>query len=145
MNTKQIAIKSNQVDLKILSRSENVALARLLAAAFIAERDMTVADLDEIKVVVSEAVSNAIIHGYQGANDCYIDIKLSCDEHKFTIIVQDQGIGIADIKQAMQPNFSTGEERMGLGFAFMQSFMDDIEVISAPKAGTTVTMIKNLV
>lgn len=134
----------NKLSLRFLSRSENVALARLLAAALVAERDMTVADLDEIKVVVSEAVSNAIIHGYQNDPDRWVEMGLTLSASRLMIDIHDDGVGIEDIEQAMQPNFSTMDERMGLGFAFMTSFMDKVDVVSAPGSGTTVTMIKNL-
>lgn len=144
MKDKPDTAQANQVCLRFLSRSENVAMARLLAAALVAERDMTVADLDEIKVVVSEAVSNAIIHGYEGKPDCWVQMEVTVSESRLTINIHDDGVGIEDIEQAMQPNFSTADERMGLGFAFMTSFMDKVEVVSSPGVGTTVTLIKNL-
>lgn len=141
---KQEAGGPNQVSLQFLSRGENVAMARLLAAAMVAERDLTVADLDEIKVVVSEAVSNAIIHGYQNQPNQLVEMKLELTENKFIIRIHDDGVGIADIEQAMQPNYSTVSERMGLGFAFMTSFMDKVEVVSVPDQGTVVTLTKHL-
>lgn len=144
MKDKREAAQNNEVCLRFLSRSENVSLARLLAAAFVADRDMTVADLDEIKVVVSEAVSNCIIHGYEGRENEWIELRLTRQEHKLLMSIEDSGVGIADIERAMQTNYSTVEERMGLGFAFMTSFMDTVEVVSAPGQGTTVTMSKNL-
>lgn len=144
MKDKLETAQPNKVCLRFLSRSENVAMARLLAAALVAERDMTVADLDEIKVVVSEAVSNSIIHGYEGRPDGWVEMEVTVSESRLTINIHDDGVGIADIEQAMQPNFSTVDERMGLGFAFMTSFMDKVEVVSALGSGTTVTLIKNL-
>lgn len=133
----------NQVKLEFLSRSENVALARLLAAAMAAEKEISLAELDEIKVAVSEAVSNAIIHGYQGKSDCLVTLTLTMKEKRLTISVHDDGIGIQDIEQAMKPNFSSHGDRMGLGFAFMHSFMDVVEVSSLPGDGTTVVMHKD--
>lgn len=135
--------RCQQNELSLLSRSENVALARLLAAALVGERDITVAELDEIKVAVSEAVSNAIIHGYQNDPQCYVEMSLGLSQKELLISIHDDGVGIADIEEAMRPNFSSGG-RMGLGFAFMQSFMDDVDVSSLPGAGTTVTMRKKL-
>ncbi|MEG2212951.1 MAG: anti-sigma F factor, partial [Clostridiales bacterium] len=123
---------ANVVKLEFISRSENVALARLTAAAMAAEREISLAELDELKVAVSEAVSNAIIHGYQGKSDCLITMTLKLSDKRLSISVHDDGIGIADIEQAMKPNFSSNGERMGLGFAFMHSFMDAVEVTSLP-------------
>ncbi len=134
----------NKMQLRFLSRSENVSLARLLAAGMAAENELTVAELDEIKVAVSEAVSNAIIHGYEGAPDCYVEMALALTDTQLVIEIRDQGVGIADIEEAMRPNFSGKSDRMGLGFAFMHSFMDEVEVQSAPGQGTIVTLYKNL-
>lgn len=135
----------NQLSLRFLSRNENVSLARLLTAALAAERELTVAELDEIKVAVSEAVSNAIVHGYLGRPDRYVELKLTLTPQQLIVAVHDDGIGIEDIERAIKPNFSTaGGERMGLGFAFMHSFMDAVEVESQPGEGTTVTLYKNL-
>ena len=134
---------ANRLELRFLSRPENVSLARLLTAALVAEGELTLAELDEIKVAVSEAVSNAIIHGYQGQPDCYVELSLILTAERLTVAVRDDGVGIADIEQAMRPNWS-GNGRMGLGFAFMNSFMDRIEVDSAPGQGTTVTLYKDL-
>ncbi len=134
----------NKMVFRFLSQSANVSLARLLASALAAERDTTVTDLDEIKVAVSEAVSNAIIHGYDNAGDCYVEMTLALTRQQLVISIHDDGKGIADIEQAMRPDFSSIEQRMGLGFAFMQSFMDEVEVVSELGRGTTVTLRKNL-
>lgn len=134
----------NKLQLRFLSRSENVSLARLLAAALASERELTVAELDEIKVAVSEAVSNAIIHGYENRDDCYVEMSLALTPTQLVITVHDDGVGIADVEQAIKPNYSAKDDRMGLGFAFMHSFMDAVEVVSAPGRGTTVTLYKNL-
>lgn len=134
----------NKMVFRFLSQSANVSLARLMASALAAERDTTVTDLDEIKVAVSEAVSNAIIHGYDNAPDCYVEMTLALTRQQLVISIHDDGKGIADIEQAMKPDFSSIEQRMGLGFAFMQSFMDEVEVVSELGRGTTVTLRKNL-
>ncbi len=133
----------NKLLFRFLSRSENVGLARLLAAALVADRNTTIAELDEIKVAVSEAVSNAIIHGYQNDPEQYVEMSLALTREELVVSIHDDGVGIADVEQAMRPSFSS-EGRMGLGFAFMQSFMDDVVVSSLPQSGTTVTMRKRL-
>lgn len=133
----------NRLELRFLSRPENVSLARLLTAALVAERELTLAELDEIKVAVSEAVSNAIIHGYQGRPDKYVELSLALSGDRLAVAVRDEGVGIADVEQAMRPNWS-GNGRMGLGFAFMNSFMDRIEVDSVLGQGTTVRLFKDL-
>lgn len=133
----------NRLELRFLSRAENVSLARLLTAAAVAERELTLAELDEIKVAVSEAVTNAIIHGYQGREDCWVELSLCLDGDELTVRVHDDGVGIADVRQAMTPSWS-GCGRMGLGFAFMNSFMDRIEVESRLGQGTTVALHKEL-
>lgn len=136
---------TNRLSLRFLSRNENVSMARLLTAALAAERELTVAELDEIKVAVSEAVSNAIVHGYQGRPDCYVELDLALTPSQLIVVVHDDGVGIENIEQAIKPSFSTaGGERMGLGFAFMHSFMDAVDVQSLPGEGTTVTLYKNL-
>jgi len=133
---------SNKVTFCFESRGQNVALARLLVAAMAADHDMTMTDLDEIKVAVSEAVSNAIIHGYENQEDKIVRMEVEIDERRMIVRIHDDGVGIADIVQAMQPSYSTDKERMGLGFAFMHSFMDKVEVISELGVGSTVTLIK---
>lgn len=134
----------NSVKTVFLSRPENVALARVIIASLASRWDITLTQLEDIKVAVSEGVSNAIIHGYQNdpAQEVYFSVICYADE--LWIEIKDTGIGIADIGQAMQPSFSTQEERMGLGFSFMQSFMDEVVVVSAPGEGTTVTLKKKM-
>jgi len=135
----------NLVTLQFKSIPENVSLARVLVATVAAQLDMTISDLDELKVAVSEAVSNAIIHGYQNNPEKTVEMEVEIFEEKLIIVVTDYGIGIADIEQALQPSFTTDHERMGLGFVFIQSFMDKLEVKSEPNQGTKVIMTKNLV
>lgn len=139
----------NELDLAFAARSENVALARSLVAALIAncqqaEWDITLSALEEIKVAVSEAVSNSIIHGYQGQADCKVHMELALYQYALQVKVCDKGVGIADVQQAMEPEFTTGEEHLGLGFAFMSSFMDEVQVDSQLGRGTTVTMLKRI-
>ena len=136
----------NQINLSILSINENVGFARAAAAAFAAQVELTLTDIDEIKVAVSEAVSNAVIHGYGADSQEHRYVELSMilytDKLEFTVI--DYGRGIANIEEARQPSYSSDPERMGLGFVFMESFMDELEVKSELKQGTTVRMAKML-
>lgn len=137
-------VKDNSVTLKVKSIGENVSLVRMVVSGFLFPYDLTFEALDEIKIALSEAVSNCIIHGYENAEDQEVTVKMEVKEHQLTIQVIDTGIGIADIEQAMEPTFSTREEHMGLGFVFMQTFMDRIEVYSQPGQGTTVLLHKTL-
>ena len=134
----------NSMLLEFLSLPENVGLARVAVAAFVAHEEVDLNDLEEIKVAVSEAVSNAIIHGYRGQPTGTVRVKAELTEEGLSIVVEDQGCGIPDVALAMQPAYSTDPERMGLGFAFMQSFMDRLEVISEVNKGTQVKMFKAL-
>ncbi len=138
------ARQPNRIQLGFKSRSENVAMARLLASAIVSEHDLTLAELDEIKVAVSEAVSNAIIHGYQNDPERWVTMALELTGQELRITIHDDGVGIADIEEAMKPHFSQTEDRMGLGFAFMHSFMDQVTVTSALQQGTTVVLTKKL-
>ena len=137
-------MKRNLLELKFSSLAENVSITRMLIASVGAQLDLSLNDIEELKVVVSEAVSNAIIHGYANEPDKLVYLTVEQNLENLKIIVRDQGCGIDDIEQALQPAFSSDPERMGLGFVFMQSFMDDLQVESVPNQGTTVTMIKHL-
>ena len=136
-------MKTNQLILTFSSISENVGITRLLIASVGAQLDLPLNDIEELKVAVSEAVSNAIIHGYKNNPNhiVYLDLDITGDTLK--IVVKDEGCGISNVEQAMQPAYSTDPERMGLGFVFMQSFMDELQVESALEVGTTVTMMKH--
>lgn len=131
----------NQIHLQVQSRPENVAFIRSCTAAFAAQMNCTLEEIDEIRLAVSEAVSNSMIHGYRNDLHSQVELYITLWENGgIEIIVQDQGCGIPDLKQAMEPSFSTEPGHMGLGFAFMQSFMDQVEVKSTPGEGTTVIM-----
>lgn len=133
----------NQVKFELLSIPENVAFARVSVAAFAVQLDFTLNDLDEIKVAVSEAVSNSIIHGYNQDPNKTIRITATIyNNNNLEIIVEDEGVGIKNIDEAIRPSFSSDDERMGLGFVFMQSFMDSFHVDSLVNSGTKVTMVK---
>ncbi len=130
-----------RVIVELPSRAENVALARVIVTAFAARLDFTVPETEEISVAVSEAVSNCVIHGYQGGPGI-IRLELADAGGRLEVVVADQGKGIADVEQARQPAFTTCEDRMGLGFVFMESFMDELIINSEPGRGTVVTMRK---
>lgn len=134
----------NQLELSFSSIAENVSIARMLIASVGTQLDLPLNDIEEIKVAVSEAVSNAIIHGYKKNPQNIVYLCLKIEKEVLKIVIRDEGAGISDIKQAMQPAFSTDPERMGLGFVFMQSFMDELYVDSTVNEGTSVTMIKYL-
>ncbi len=131
----------NQMHLTVQSRPENVAFARACTAAFAVQTECTLEELDEIRLAVSEAVSNSIIHGYKNNPWAQVELYITLwEDGGMEIIVEDRGCGIADIRQAMEPAFSTEPGHMGLGFAFMQSFMDQLEVKSRTGEGTTVIL-----
>ncbi len=134
----------NQLVLTFSSVAENVGIARMLVASVGAQLDLPLNDIEELKVAVSEAVSNAIIHGYRGESGRLVLLELEINQETLKITVSDEGCGIPNVEQAMQPAFSTDPERMGLGFVFMQSFMDELDVDSTVNQGTTVTMVKYL-
>lgn len=133
--------KRNRMNLVFDSRSENVGIARVTAAAFAAQIEFTLPEIDEIKVAISEAVSNAVIHGYNNL-DGQIELTMELYENYLEFTITDWGKGIENVDQARQPAWSTEPERMGLGFVFMESFMDQLEVSSTVGKGTTVRMVK---
>jgi len=133
----------NFMNMEFLSVPENVGLSRVVVASFAAQLDMTVNDMEEMKVATSEAVSNCIIHGYNNQPIGKVWLSVTLFDNRLEIVVKDEGVGIEDIEQAMEPAYSTDPERMGLGFVFMKSFMDKVEVESEVGKGTTVKLIKN--
>ena len=135
----------NMLNMEFLSLQDNVGLARVAVASFAAQEDLTLNELEEIKVAISEAVSNSIIHGYDNSEEAIIKVNIIRYEDRMQIEVIDEGKGIEDVDQAVQPAFSTDPERMGLGFVFMASFMDTLKVNSKPGSGTQVTMEKRIV
>ena len=120
---------NNKIELKFLSKSENESFARTVAAAFVAPLDPTLEEIADIKTAVSEAVTNSIVHGYASSNG-YVYMDLEAEDSKLTVIVKDNGKGIADVKQAMEPLFTTNTdgERSGMGFTVMETFMDSVDV-----------------
>lgn len=134
----------NRIKLEFLSLPVNLRLARIAVTAFASEVDYNVNDIEEIKVAVSEAVSNAIIHGYLEKPDGVITITASLWSDALEIVVEDKGKGIDDLENALQPGSGDDPERMGLGFVFMRSFMDEVEVTTEPGQSTTVRLRKRL-
>lgn len=136
----------NEIRFSMPSLSANESAARAAVSAFIVQADPTVEELSDIRTAVSEAVTNAIVHGYRGTSG-RIDLVLRLlPDREIYIRVRDGGCGIADVKKAMEPLFTTApeEERSGLGFSVMESFMDRLSVRSRVGQGTTVTMRKKL-
>lgn len=136
----------NVMELKFLSRSENEAFARVAVASFVSQLDPTMEELTDIKTVVSEAVTNAVIHGYEERQEGMIYIRAELDEDKVAIQISDQGVGIKDIEAARQPLYTSKPEleRSGMGFTIMENFMDEVVIHSKPGEGTTVYMVKKL-
>lgn len=129
------------------SRSHNEQFARVVVAVFASRLDPTMEELNDIKTAVSEAVTNAIIHGYE-EQDGWVEMEVSADgeTRELTVVVRDTGRGIEDIAKAREPFFTTkGEkERSGMGFSFMEAFMDSLEVESEAGKGTTIRMSKKI-
>lgn len=135
----------DHMKLQIESRSENEAFARVAVAVFLSRLDPTLEELDDLKTAVSEAVTNAVIHGYQnGEGEIYIETEI--EDRLVTVTIRDEGIGIENVEQAMEPMYTSDKtgERSGMGFSFMEAFMDQVDVCSEPGHGTTVTMKKTI-
>lgn len=134
---------TNEMEIIFESRSENEGFARVAVAAFMTQLNPTIEEVADVKTAVSEAVTNAIIHGYhQEIHRIFICCRIS--GHTLEIEIRDEGQGIENIEKAMQPMFTTRPDldRSGMGFAFMEAFMDDLAVESQPGHGTTVRMKK---
>ncbi len=133
----------NQMKMEFSSKSSNEAFARVVAAAFVSQIDPTLEELADIKTAVSEAVTNAIIHGYENSNG---SVRMSCNLYRdgVEIFIEDEGQGIPDVNQARQPMYTSKPEmeRSGMGFTVMESFMDKVEVVSEVGKGTRVSMYK---
>ncbi|KHD85817.1 anti-sigma F factor [Heyndrickxia ginsengihumi] len=137
----------NNMQLQFSALSQNESFARVTVAAFISQLDPTLDELTEIKTVVSEAVTNAIIHGYEEDPNGIVFLSVSIEENgTVEIIVRDEGVGMQDIDEARQPLFTTKPEleRSGMGFTIMENFMDDVEIQSQPELGTIVRLKKHL-
>ena len=136
----------NEMKLSFPSRSANEAFARTALSAFAAALDPTIEELADMKTAVSEAVTNAIVHGYrEGIGTIYIHAKI-LEKNRIVVRIRDTGCGIENVKQAMEPLYTSKPEqdRSGMGFAFMEAFMDDLEVESEVGCGTVVRMCKKI-
>lgn len=135
---------TNEMQIQFKSSSVNEAFARVAVAAFFSQLDPTVDELYDVKMAISEAVTNSIVHGYNGDEGCTITIKCSYEARQITAEIIDEGRGIEDIEEAMQPLHTTAadDERAGLGFTVMQSMMDQVNVSSKVGQGTTVKLTK---
>ena len=137
---------ANEIRLDFPAIAENESMARMVVSAFLVPLNPTLEELADVKTAVSEAVTNAIVHGYAHESGTVRLIAVCSEDGLITIDVADQGCGIEDISRAREPFFTTlsGEERSGMGFTVMESFMDSVEVKSAPGKGTTVRLTKQL-
>ncbi|RAL26510.1 anti-sigma F factor [Thermoflavimicrobium daqui] len=138
-------VHKNFMELKFPSRSENEAFARVAVASFVSQLDPTMEELTDIKTVVSEAVTNAVIHGYEN-QEGMIYIRAEIDGSRISIQITDQGTGIMDVSEARQPLYTSKPEleRSGMGFTIMENFMDEVTIHSKPGKGTTIYMVKFL-
>jgi stage II sporulation protein AB (anti-sigma F factor) len=136
----------NQMSLQFSALSQNESFARVTVAAFIAQLDPTMDELTEIKTVVSEAVTNSIIHGYENDPNGLVYIQVTIEDSIVEISIKDVGFGIIDVEEARQPLFTTKPdlERSGMGFTIMENFMDEVEVLTQPGKGTEVRLRKHL-
>ncbi len=154
MKTESIVVDNmelvNEMKLCFQARSENESFARVSVAGFLTYLNPTLEEIEDIKTAVSEAVTNAIIHGYEEKETAmvYVSGMIYRDEGDYIlqVVVEDTGRGIEDVKKAMEPMFTSKPEleRAGMGFAFMEAFMDDVQVESEVMKGTTVTLSKRL-
>ncbi|HLR15036.1 MAG TPA: anti-sigma F factor [Bacillota bacterium] len=138
----------NEMNVRFKSVSQNEAFARVTVASFISQLDPTMEELTEIKTVVSEAVTNAIIHGYNNEPDHMVDIYCAIDaRHEITLVIRDNGEGIDNIDVAMEPLYTSKPEleRSGMGFTIMENFMDAVDIESSIDEGTVVHMKKKLI
>lgn len=136
----------NEMTVSFTARSENESFARMTIAAFAAQLDPTLEQLSDIKTAVSEAVTNAIIHGYDSDMRGIVTMTATVDKEMLYITINDDGAGIEDVELAREPLFTSKPEleRSGMGFTIMESFMDRCEVISEPGKGTMVVMAKRV-
>ena len=137
--------QNNEMEFGFYSRSENEGFARVSVASFLTQLNPTVEEVADVKTAVSEAVTNAIIHGYEQRVET-VRIHCSIENQLFTVEISDRGKGIANVEKAMEPMFTTKPEddRSGMGFSFMEAFMDSVEVESKVGEGTSVKMTKTI-
>jgi len=145
MNSAKTCKTDNEMELVFDAVSANESLARVAVAAFVTEKNPTLEELSDVKTAVSEAVTNAIIHGY-GKMKGKIRLRCRWEDKLLLMEIEDKGVGIEDVQQAMEPLFTTkpDEDRSGMGFSFMEAFMDELEVESTPGEGTLIRMQKEI-
>lgn len=145
---KDYRLITNEMRLEFAAVSDNEAFARMAVSAFIAPLNPTLEELADVKTAVSEAVTNAIIHGYENRGSVLDRVLMNCELKGsiFMVEIIDRGVGMEDVGRAMEPLYTTRPEweRSGMGFAFMEAFMDDLEVLSEPDQGTLVRMYKKI-
>ncbi|RTE09669.1 anti-sigma F factor [Paenibacillus whitsoniae] len=136
----------NFMQLQFAARSENEAFARVAVAAFISQLDPTLDELTDIKTVISEAVTNAIIHGYDSKPDGIVTISAEIEGDLVRLTIEDKGAGIADLEQAKEPLYTSKPEleRSGMGFTIMENFMDEVDIVTAVGIGTKINMLKRI-
>ena len=139
-------VYENEMKLEFTSKSNNESFARITIAAFVAQLDPTIEEISDIKTAVSEAVTNAIVHAYPNREDGIVKMKVTINNDEIEIEVSDTGEGIENVEEAKKPLFTTKSnlERSGMGFAIMESFMDELKVESIFGLGTKITMIKKI-
>lgn len=137
---------NNYFNLELPAITENEAFARSTVAAFCIALNPSLEQINDIKTAVSEAVTNCIVHAYRERKDGKIYMQVGIENNALSILIRDDGCGIADVTQAMQPFYTTmpEQERSGMGFTVMRTFMDEVEVQSQPNQGTTVRMRKTI-
>ncbi len=137
----------NFMSLKFAAKSENESFARVTVAAFVSQLDPTMEEITDLKTVVSEAVTNSIIHGYDGNPEGVVSISAEIEGDTITLIIEDQGRGIEDLELAKQPLYTSKPEleRSGMGFTIMENFMDEFDVHSEMGGGTRIRMKKRIV
>ncbi|MDQ0350910.1 stage II sporulation protein AB (anti-sigma F factor) [Alkalibacillus filiformis] len=135
---------NNHMKVEMAAKSENESFARVVVASFISQLDPTMDELTEVKTVVSEAVTNAIIHGYEEVDQGVVELECHIDDEEVSLKIIDYGKGIPDIDEAVEPMYTSKPEleRSGMGFTIMENFMDEFEVVSAEGQGTTVILRK---
>ncbi len=145
MFDRELNDKTDRMKLEFMSNSENESFARVAVASFVARLDPTLEEISDIKTAVSEAVTNSIVHGYYETKGV-ITIICEIEGDMVTVIVKDEGVGIEDIHKAMEPLYTSKPEleRSGMGFSFMEAFMDTLDVESHKNVGTRVTMTKRI-
>lgn len=137
---------TNFMELAFSAQSENEAFARTAAAAFVMPLNPTLEEVSDIKTAISEAVTNAILHGYNQDGEGIVRMSCIREGRTLTFYIMDNGVGIEDVEKAMEPLYTSKPEleRSGMGFSFMQAFMDTLSVVSEPGKGTKVTMTKTI-